>query len=233
MRFIYPFLLAIPLLNAGTFSIGPKISTLGFGLEASKYINAYFSIRGSINYAFYNHGFKTSYTFKNNIKIWAGNKIDIAIPTRFRLFTLGAVADIRPFQNSFSIGVGLFYNDNGATCKLYTADENVILNGLSNPRKSFGTVYGEANFNKISPYLGLRYDSDHRQESTWNFFAEAGCLFQGNLKISKTLPPGGVVFGEPQFKPIANELIEKAYKDKKLKWLKFYPAFGFGIQYKI
>lgn len=233
MRFIYPLFLTITLLNAGTFSIGPKISTLGFGLEASKYMNNYLSIRGSMQYFFYNHAFNTSYTFKKNMMFLSGNKVNITIPTRFRLFSIGVVADIRPFQNSFSIGAGLFYNNNGATCKLYTADNPIFLNGIPNPRSNFGTVNGEASFNKISPYLGIRYDSDHKQESTWNFFAEIGCLFQGNLKVNKMLPPQGVIFGEPLFAPVADDLIQKSYKNKVIRWLKFYPVIGFGLQYKV
>ena len=219
-------------LNAAHISLGAKISTIGIGIEAGRKLTPYLSLRSSFNFFQYNHNFSSSYTFKNNFRLLARNTIKFKIPTQFRFFNIGIVGDFHPYQNPFALSFGLFYNKNGANCSLYTANDPVLLNNIPNPRANFGTVKAEASFNKISPYLGLRYNSGFGNENKWGFTADLGCLYQGNLKISKTMPNNTLVFGQTLFDPIADNLIKKAYKNKFVKWLKFYPVIGFGIHYK-
>lgn len=211
-------------------SVGLKVSTLGFGVEYAKYINASFKMRLQGNYFSYAKTFDKIYTTPSSAGPWKNIRVDLKIPSRLRLFSMGGLVDWHPFQNGFSVNAGLFYNGNRVDTFIEPKND-VKTPNATHSKSVFGKIDGWAEFNKISPYLGMRYESHYQMPSSWNFFMEGGCLYQGNIKIQKVLPKGKV-FSLAFFEKTADDLILKAYKNKAINWLKFYPVIGFGVSYK-
>ncbi len=162
--------------SAIEIAVGPKISTLGVGLEATAKLNDQFNIRLAGNF------FKYSRNVPNGKVDYKGD---------LRMLTLGGMVDFHPWSNGFRISAGAMYNGNKADLKA-TPSGNVNLtlpngaNLLLTPAQ-IGTASTTIDFRKFAPYLGLGYDSAlHNDEGDkWSFNAEAGVLFQGKPKVSK------------------------------------------------
>ena len=195
--------------KAGNFSVGPKVGTLGAGLEASYLVNPYFSLNGSVN------------GFKYNRKL---HRDDVHYKGSLRMFTLGLTGNLHPFKNGFKVTLGAFYNLNQVKVSA-APSRNIHLSGRTYTPAQVGRINGKVDFNKFSPYLGIGYDSAFYSNSPWSFNCDAGVLYQGRAKarVSAT----GLSANNPQFLADLRKSVQKS-ADK----FKFYPVLSLGVKYK-
>ncbi|MBY0293496.1 MAG: hypothetical protein K2W92_09465 [Alphaproteobacteria bacterium] len=196
--------------SANPFSLAAKVGSLGGGVEASYRINPLFSVIGSVN------GFKFSIGLSNRNVELNGN-----IP----LFTTGVSLGIHPFNNNFKLLAGIFYNGNQFDLTS-TLKHNVTLRGETFTPEQVGKVKVTDYFNKLSPYLGIGFDSPLHNESSWSFIGELGILFQGSPRAKLKRTGGGKV------SPLIKDYIEKQAKHSADKlFLKYYPVLSIGMKY--
>jgi hypothetical protein len=154
--------------QAHNFAVSPKIGTLGAGVEASYQINSYFSLNTALN------------GFKLNKKL---HKSDIHYNGHLRLLTLGLIANVHPFQNGFKLTGGAFYNLNRLDLSA-TPSRNVRVSGHTYSSQQLGRLSGNVEFNRLSPYFGLGYDSAFYGDNAWSMNVEVGVLYQGHAKVN-------------------------------------------------
>jgi hypothetical protein len=154
---------------AADFGAALSVGSAGLGLHASVPLQEV-NIRFGVNY------FKGSTVLKDPN---GDTSIDIT------LNTFEALLDWFPTGSEFHLTGGLAYNGN----KLDTITK---INGVTyegtvfNPSfGSLGQVDGRFNVgNTLSPYIGIGWGNELKQNVGWHFSSELGLLFHGKPKIS-------------------------------------------------
>jgi hypothetical protein len=81
-------------------------------------------------------------------------------------------------------------------------------------------------FNRVSPYLGIGFDSAFCADSSWSLTGELGVLFQGSPKVKFK----GT--GETKIHPHVQTYIKQKAKHAADKFLlKYYPVLSIGAKY--
>lgn len=197
--------------NSSMFAIGPKISTLGVGLEGSFNVSKEFKLRLGVN------GFRHSEKLDDLDIRWSG---------KLNLFTVGAMADYHPFQNGFRLSAGVMYNGNKFDLSA-TPAQNITINGHVYTPPQIGTVKSTVDFRKIAPYIGFGYDGALTSNGALSFNAEVGVLFQGapRASVSATgLAAANQVFLN-DFRSAAKDATNKG-------WVRYYPVVSVGFKYR-
>lgn len=190
------------------FDIGPRLSTLGAGIEANIYDFGPVTLRANFNY------FKLKFTLKKG-------DLDFGKPTiRFR--TVGLYADVKPLSScsNFRITGGLLHNKNRINGTAKPTKGTKVRNKFFTAQE-LGTVTANATFNKISPYLGIGY-SIIKSPATIIF--DAGVLFQGKPKIA--FQSTGLVQNSPND---VNYIKEDIQKRMNKGYIRCYPVVGLSI----
>lgn len=227
---------SIGLSSTKTVSIGPKFSTLGAGFEVSKQINSYFKARSSMQGFWFNKTFNSNIKFNKKVLILGGNTVQFTFDGKLKLLNLGFLADFHPFQNGFGISTGLFYNENKVKFHAMIKDETIQIpvKGILTTynREWIGDAKADITTNKISPYLGVRYETGFNSAASWSFNCELGVLYQGSPRVKLTYPETGTVVDWPVVQDQLKEEVKKLYKTKYMKLARFYPIVGIGVSYK-
>lgn len=192
--------------SADSVYLGAKVGSLGIGGELSYRIDPLFSVIGSVN------GFRFSGTPHSR---------NVDFDGKLRLLTAGGSVGIHPFQNGFKILAGVFYDGNqfNLTSSL---KHNVTLRGITFTPDQVGKGNLTIHFNRVSPYLGIGFDSTFYCESSWSFFGELGVLFRGSPKADSKIK---------RF-PLVKSYIEKQAENAADKFLlKYYPVISIGVKY--
>lgn len=196
--------------TARPYSTGVKISPLGLGLQAKYAVNNTFGIRADVN------GFRLNKNLSDK---------DLDYKAKLRLLTAGVYADWHPFQNGFALSAGLAYNGNKFELKASPA-RNVTMDGRTYTPAQMGHIKGTADFRKVSPYVGLSYETS-RTEKGFSFHASAGVLFQGKARVS--ISADGQAANDQAFlddlKNDATEALDKPV-------LKYFPVVSLGVIYR-
>lgn len=197
--------------NAPIFALGPKISTLGAGLELS--------IKGldCLNFRMNANGFKYSKDFVHQTVPWKG---------QLGLLNMGAIVDYHPFLNGFRLSTGAYYNGNRIYLSTTPKQPFTIAKHTYTPEQ-VGTAKGKLHFRKIAPYVGFGYDSallDPNDDISFNI--DVGLLFQGAPKGS--FKATGLLGKNPQ---LLADLKKNAEQTVNKRWVRCYPVVGVGIKY--
>lgn len=198
--------------SENNFSASTQIGTLGIGGNLGYKIHDNFDVRININGLKYQKDVDVNdLTYKGDIK----------------LFNVGLLGDYYPFDNSFRLTFGAYYNQNKVSGYGYYSGDS--FHGL-NPN-DFGKEYAEVSYNKFSPYLGIGYQSN--DDSNWFFMADLGVLYQGksNVKLNT------VCYNQMVCSILSNQIDEENRQQKhdiqkKADRLSFYPVASIGIGFR-
>lgn len=202
-----------PSLYAGnsSLSIGVKASILGAGIESTYQINSAFSVTGGIN------GYL--------IKLSPSSKI-IDLDGKVRLLTAGGSIGLHPFRNGFKAIVGLFYNGNQLKVPDIALKRPVTLGGTTfYPQDTSSSLI--IRYKKVSPYVGVGFDSPLCDNSPWQFSGEMGILYQGKSKSK--LKKSGVLANSES---LSGYVRKQSRKTGNRLLLTYLPVFSAGIKYR-
>ena len=205
-------LLALPLnvALAKPFSLGVKIATLGAGLESTYQVNNLFSIIAAVN------GLKMGQSLKARAMTLDGD---------FRLLSAGASLGIHPLHNGFKFVAGIFYNGNQFDLKGRLTN-TVTINGVPYAPDVVGELKSTIHYNRVSPYLGVGFDSSFCSKSPWSLFADLGVFFQGSPKAS--VRRSNLAGNIPELEEYVKKEVEKSGNSTLLK---YFPVISFGVKY--
>ena len=194
-------------------AIGPRIGTLGPGLELTGYLTDNLNFRLSGNYVEFDLSAEVD---------------DVDYDAEFRFASALATLDWFPLDNNFRISAALVLNDNKANLTGEVSDD-VDFNGVSYTAAEVGTITGEAIFNKYVPYIGIGFGNPLWDDSKndWSFMFDLGVIFQGSADID--LEADGTLAGDPTFQANLDEEEEDA--QDVADDIQIYPVLSFGMAY--
>lgn len=138
-------------------------STLGAGLALGYDISSSLSARATVNYFTFGMDESTS---------------DNQYSADLNLLSLGLLGDWHPFQSGFRVTAGAVLNGNGLS--LDTRTPTLDLGSGSYQ----GNIKAEADFDTLSPYLGIGWTSGRAAAQEFSFFVDAGVIFQGSPNLT-------------------------------------------------
>ncbi|MBI5409699.1 MAG: hypothetical protein HZA14_10075 [Nitrospirae bacterium] len=198
--------------NTGSNSVSLKLSTLGAGLEVEGPFSDSISGRLGINYFPYNYD---------------GTADDIDYEYDLTLLSLSALLDWHPFQGSFRISGGVLYNGNKIDAEA-TSAATYDIGDRTFTGSDVGNLKGDIDFQKLSPYLGLGWDTSFGKKERFGFLVELGVIYQGSPKVG--LSADGPISDTQIFQ---NELSkEEDNMQEDIKGYKYYPVIGVGVSYR-
>jgi hypothetical protein len=197
--------------SAEPFSLGVKGSTLGAGIETQYRINPMFSVVGSVN----GIGFDASTSTK-----------DLSISGKIRMLTIGGSLGVHPFSNSFKLLLGVFYNGNQLDISEAHLKNAVTVGGITVTPAQFGQAKMKVHYNRLTPYVGVGFDTPLCDKSSWSMTGELGILFQISPKAQISRNGSG---GFPQVRRFLEKEVERTAQNKVL--LTYFPVIAVGLKY--
>ena len=203
-----------------SFNLGLKAGTLGIGVDISKPINDWVSIRFNAN----RFSYKTTTDSLYNHMLQANKE--------YQLDTKGILVDFYLLQ--LRVTAGAYLNDNAI---VYTSkpegDKAVIFNGTRYGVDMIEKVESTVTFNHISPYVGVGWGNNGSREGWggWNVTLDVGLMYHGDPKIDIKTKFNDAVPTLAQNLIRASLEAEKKNQEKDLSDFPFYPVVMIGLNY--
>jgi hypothetical protein len=200
---------------AADFSTYGSLGTQGVGAGVSIPVNERSAVRLEMNGISFDKDFaEDAIDYEGKIK----NK------------SIGALFDWHVMPESpFRITAGLVFNDGGLEATgTTTAGGSYTLGGTTVSAGVGERIKAKADFNKISPYLGIGWSKTARNGKGFSFFGDVGA-FYAKPDVSLELSPGlssAVNAADPG--AVERERDKVQDRADKLKW---YPVLRVGIRY--
>ena len=214
-------------------SVGPHISTLGYGGHGKLKLSPYLAV--NIEGNMFNVNFDKS--LRNS-----SYKFD------WHMTNIGLNVEVHPFKNAFFIGGGYFWNNSKLNLRLsstrdvtipVTITEEITVEGetfqisfeeeVTFTAEEIGSVNGTIEYAKFLPFLGIGYDSAfNRPNDNLTFYFRAGVLFTGTPTV--TLTADGSVADDPDVQAELSR--EEQSVEDVLGEFGLYPVITVGLRYK-
>jgi hypothetical protein len=197
------------------YSIGAKVSTLGFGIEGTKQFTPNFNGRLGLNY--FGLGLNEE-------------ESDIKYDANLNLFSIAALGDWYPWKsNGFHLTTGLVYNDNNADATgEATGSQTFNIGDRTFTVTQVQKLKAKVKYSSsIAPYLGIGYGNPVRKGSQFAFSIDLGVMFTGSPDVELSSPNEGNI---PQLAD-AIRREENQLKDELDKF-SVYPVLSLGVSYQ-
>lgn len=207
LSFFFLSVVFLSSIKAQDYAASLKVSTLGLNLEAIRSFGEQFNARAGFAFFPYSaNGGTKEYNYKAKAK----------------LFSISALADYFPFDNSLRLTGGVIFNLNKGDINMVPAKSTTIGGDEYTPDK-LGSLKADLDFNKVAPYLGIGIGNPTGGNSGFKFTFDIGTIYQGPAKVK--LSATGLL--EPSAAPDQEKQLES-----NLSWFKWYPVLSFGLVYK-
>ncbi len=204
--------------SSGDWDVGAKASTLGVGIEVRRSFGESFALRAVVN----------SYSYGVNEDV-----DDVEYDGDLDLQSAGLIADWHPAGNSFRVSAGLLFNSNELKVDAKPSGGTFEFDGQTYTAAEIGTAQGEADFNTLSPYLGIGFGRDFGSDAQFGVSLDVGVLFQGEPKFNLDVTCGAAV---PALR--CNQLVDDVEAERRqfeddAKKLAFYPVLSLGFTVRL
>lgn len=201
-----------PLLN-----IGVTGGTLGMGINVSKHINNFFSVRLNMN------GMNIT---MDDTSLYHGN---IDADKHYHLDTKGLLLDLHLKQLRFSVGA--YINNNTMEYVSHTTVKDpMIINHQPYGPEAFGEIRSTIAFNRISPYLGVGWGNNSHHEG-WSFTFDIGLMYHGNPSIDIEADVNTDIPVVAQNRIQSDLRAERKLQEASFTDFPFYPVVMIGMSY--
>ncbi|HCF25945.1 MAG TPA: hypothetical protein DEV81_01685 [Cyanobacteria bacterium UBA11049] len=197
------------------YSIGGRVSTLGFGIEGTKQFTPNFNGRLGVNY--FGLGLNEE-------------ESDIKYDANLNLFSIAALGDWYPWKsNGFHLTAGVVYNDNNAdgTGEM-TGSQTFNIGNRTFTVSEVQKLKAKVKYSSsIAPYIGIGYGNPVRKGSQFSFSIDLGVMFTGSPDVDLSSP------NEGNFPQLADAIRreEDQLKDDLDKF-SVYPVLSLGVSYQ-
>lgn len=194
-------------------AIALRLSTLGFGIEASKWLVPHVSARIGANFGSFSKDGKESSDISYNIDL------------KFKAFE--ALVDLSPSaRGNFHFTAGLLTNPVKLTGTGVPTGGTFDINDHTYTSAQVGTLSAEAKFPGASPYFGIGFGTGARKGGRVKFLFDLGAsIGKAKLLLSAT--------GAANNAQLASDLQAQQQKtqDDLDKYAKVYPVLSFGLAF--
>jgi len=198
-------------------NIGVTGGSLGVGVNLSKHINDFFSLRFNMNGIKY--GLEDHSLYHSNIDT----------DKTYHLDTKGLLLDLHLKQLRFTVGA--YINNNSID---YVSRTNIqdpmIINKKPYGPEAFTEIHSRVSFNKISPYIGVGWGNNSHEEG-WSFTFDVGLMYHGNPSIEIDATMNSNLSATEQSIIREDMKSERKFQEKDLADFPFYPVVMVGISY--
>lgn len=197
---------------ASSTSVALKAGTLGAGLEVERSLTDSIGARIGINYFTYD---------KDAVEDGIDYNIDL------QLQSLSAMIDWHPFQGSFRISVGALLNQNELDAKS-KASTTYTIGNTTYTSAQITSLQAAVDFDDITPYAGLGWDTSYGKEKTFGFVCELGVVYQGspNVNLTATGPSASTAAFQTELAR------ERTNLQNSLDGYEYYPVLSLGVSYR-
>jgi len=199
--------------GARNYDVGLRAGTLGAGVDISTPINEKLTVRFNIN----------SFNYSRTEEIDGIN-----YDGDLKLLTAGALLDYFPFESTFRLSAGAYYNNNKFTGTAKPLGPITInINGRDYTEADVGRLDTKITFNKFAPYLGFGWGSNANKKG-FGFSFDIGAMYHGTPKTDLN-----VVINNKNLENQINEDVEaeKRSLEDEISKYKFYPVVMIGVNY--
>ena len=203
-----------------SFNIGFKIGTLGAGIDISKPVNDWISLRVNAN------GF--NYTTTDTSEYSSFLEAD----KEYNLRTVGLLADFHLLQ--LRVTAGLYVNHNKFTeTTTPTSNKSIFLNNKLYDIGSVAEVKSTVTFNNLAPYIGVGWGNNGNREGWggWNLTLDVGLMYHGDPQLDLEVKTNPAIPAILTNRIEADRLIEKEIQERDLSDFPFYPVVMVGLNY--
>ncbi len=193
-----------------------KAGTLGIGMDISRMVTDKIGLRTNIN------GLRV-----NRSK----NLDDISYDATLTLLTVGVLADYYPFDNSFRLSGGAYYNGNKLKGTATPAStESIDIGDHTYNGSEIGRLDTKVDFNKIAPYIGMGWGNKAVKKG-WGFTLDIGALYQGSPTIYAKAVPNPSLPQATKDQIAADVEKERQQIKNDANDFKWYPVVMIGVNY--
>ncbi|MCM8820546.1 MAG: hypothetical protein NC932_01145 [Candidatus Omnitrophica bacterium] len=201
--------------EAPSVGLGVKVGTPGPGVEIGIPFTPNIGGRLGLNYFTYSYD-----TTQEGIKYDAN----------LTLFSIAGLIDWHPTGGSFRVTGGLLYNGNELTGKAKIEEGGTIKIGdIEYTDTEVGTLKAKADFDDLSPYLGIGWDTSFGAEKQWGFICDLGVIYHNSPNIKLT-SKGGTLSSDPDFLDELKK--EQEELEDSIEDFKLYPVITLGLIYR-
>jgi len=203
-----------------SFNIGFKAGTLGLGIDISKPINDWISIRFNANKFTY----KTTDNSLYNSMLHADKE--------YQLDTKGLLFDFHLLQ--LRLTAGAYINNNAIVYTSKPKSNNaLILNGIRYGADKIEKIESTVTFNNISPYVGVGWGNNGRREGWggWNLTLDIGLMYHGDPQVDIKAKINDSIPRLAQNVINAGLKLESKKQEKDFSKYPFYPVIMVGLNY--
>jgi hypothetical protein len=205
--------------HAQKANVGITTGTLGTGIELSKPVNEYVSIRADVHLAG---------SLSKNVTL-EGNPYAVT----FTPDTKSLLVDIHPFKGAFYVTGGLVQQDINFKLTGNQASGSYMFNGTGYQSSEIGTFTGTAGFNKSTArYLGLGWSNRAKKSEGVAFSFEAGVIDLGSAKADMSVACGSALSTSACSTLQSNVTAEVAKVNSNSNNDLFYPVVKLGVSYR-
>ena len=203
-------LLLIPETHAFSqdFSIGVRVSTLGFGSEFTVQISH--AINARLGFNAFSYGLDGEET-ENEYKYEAD----------LQLQSFSALIDWYCFKGIFKLSSGLLVNQNLVDLEIVPTGSYEVGARTYYP-KDLGRMTGEVKFDKLAPYFGIGWGNPVSEYKKWGFVFDLGMIYQNSCHVD--FEAVGM---------IAQTADQDKVVEKSLEGWKAYGVISLGLTYKL
>jgi hypothetical protein len=202
------------------FNWGFKAGTLGLGLDLSKPINNFVSLRLNAN------GFNYTTTDSSNYSSF------IKADKEYKLQTIGLLVDYHLLQ--LRVTTGLYINKNTYTeTTKPKGSENVYLNNKAYDTSSIVEIESTVTFKNISPYVGVGWGNNGNRKGWggWNLTLDVGLMYHGDPQLALDVKTNPSTSATMTSAIEADRLLEREIQEKDLSDFPFYPVVMIGANF--
>ena len=195
-------------------AVGAGISTLGYGIHASKEFTPFFALRANANFG----NFELP-----DLGLVAGGLGGIEYDISASMSSYGLIVDfhplgVSPIGDGIVISGGIYYNQNEFDL---TASGTFDVGGTN----VTATVLTNMSFDKkYAPYVAVGYDGTFHSILPISFFVTAGVLLQGSPSVTITESTGLI--------GVADLALEAAQIEDDASNYQYYPVIAVGVMIK-
>ena len=204
--------------GSDSWDIGAKVSTLGVGVEVRRSFGDAFALRGVLN----------SYSYGVNEDV-----DDVAYEGDLDLQSAGLIADWHPAGSGFRISAGLLFNGNELKVDAEPSGGTFEFDGQTYTAAEIGTAQGDADFNTLSPYLGMGFGRDFGSDSQFGVSLDVGVLFQGEPNFNLDVTCGSAVPALRCTQLVDDVEAKRGQFEDDAKKLAFYPVLSLGFTVRL
>ena len=203
-----------------SFNMGLKAGTLGIGIDISKPVNEFISVRFNANWLTYKTTDDSLYS-----NVLNANK-------KYNLDTKGLLVDFHLLQLRLTAGAYINDNEIDYTTKP-TGTHTVILNGTPYGANIIQKIDTTVKFNHISPYVGVGWGNNGSREGWggWNLTLDVGLMYHGDPQVKIKAKMNNVLPSMVQNAINTNLKQEAKKQEEDLADFPFYPVVMVGLNY--